>query len=83
MRGLSRLSVTVAAAGLSAAGILTLDAIAGPRATSRLQKTGDEARAIFSKEAARDAWSWLLRPHQEFRTPSLSEVLELKARLPS
>jgi hypothetical protein len=83
MRGLWRLPGLVAAAGLSVIGVLAFDAIAGPGGIANPQKAGGEVRAIFTKESAREAWSWLLRPQQEFWTPTLSEVLELEARLPA
>jgi hypothetical protein len=83
MQRLSRLPVRVAAAGLTVMGMLAFDATASPPATSKPREAGDEVRAIFTKEAARAVWSWLLRPGQEFWTPTLSEVLELEARLPA
>jgi hypothetical protein len=83
MRGLSRLVVLVAAAWLSVIRMPTLEAIASPHATSNPREAGDELRAIFTKETAREAWAWLLRPQQEFWTPTLSEVLELETRLPA
>ena len=78
------LPAIAAVAVLSAGGKPTFGAGGGPHEQSKpTTETADDLRAIFTKEAARDVWSPLLRRQQGFWTPTPSDVRGLEARLPT